>query len=250
MFCTNTLNAETTISTTKCKNRSRIGLKRFQRTYLVLLASCQPVQKHSEANVYFSQTSSTTLAKPFVFSVFGSIFVHVLLSPFGQSTYGFTSSSKVHLVFLSGSSQKFMGKLYPQARSAGQTKCWGPQACCVDLRTRHISNKKQCSRQLQCEVPCSVGNVANSSLFINSFWSSLSSASHAVLGGGLAEGGVWPQGVWPWGGGVWQGEGGLAGRGGVPQGGGGQGTFWSSYHYCITTWCFAPKGLRTLTFIG
>ncbi len=37
--------------------------------------------------------------------------------------------------------------------------------------------------QLQCEVPCGVGNVINSSLFINSSLSSLSSTSHAVYGG-------------------------------------------------------------------
>ncbi len=45
-------------------------------------------------------------------------------------------------------------------------------------------NKKQCSRQLQCEFPCSVRNVVNSSLFINSSLSSLSFTSHAVTGGG------------------------------------------------------------------
>ncbi len=50
------------------------------------------------------------------------------------------------------------------------------------------SNKKQCSRQLLCEVPCGVGNVVNSSLFINSSLSSLSSTSHAVHGGGPASG--------------------------------------------------------------
>ncbi len=46
-------------------------------------------------------------------------------------------------------------------------------------RFHQILNKKQCSRQLQCEVPCGVGNVINSSLFINSSLSSLSSTSHA-----------------------------------------------------------------------
>ena len=50
-------------------------------------------------------------------------------------------------------------------------------------------NKNQCSRQLQCEVPCGVGNVINSSLFIKSSLSSLSSTSHAVHRGGLATGG-------------------------------------------------------------
>ncbi len=39
-------------------------------------------------------------------------------------------------------------------------------------------NKKQCSRQLQCHDSCGVGNVINSSLFINSSLSSLSSTSH------------------------------------------------------------------------
>ncbi len=76
-------------------------------------------------------------------------------------------------------------------------------------------NKKQCSRQLQCEVPCSVGNIVNSSLFINSSWSPLSSTSQAIFAGGgclalggSGHGGVWPQGgsghggVCPWGGGA------------------------------------------------
>ncbi len=91
-------------------------------------------------------------------------------------------------------------------------------------------NEKQCSRQLQCEVPCSVSNVINSSLFINSSLSSLSSTSHAV-GGGPAMGGSGK------GRGVGEGEG-VRGRG--------QGIFWSSCHYCTTTWCFALKGLRTI----
>ena len=75
-----------------------------------------------------------------------------------------------------------------------------------------VVNKKQCSRQLQCEVPCSVGNVINSSLFNNSSLSSLFSTSHAVRGG--------------------EGE----GAGDI------------SIHlatYCTTTWCFSLKGLRT-----
>ncbi len=56
-----------------------------------------------------------------------------------------------------------------------------------------IWNEKQCSRQLQCEVPCGVSNVVNSSLFINSSLSSLSSTSHAICKGGvshLQQGGV------------------------------------------------------------
>ncbi len=47
-------------------------------------------------------------------------------------------------------------------------------------RNRQGENKKQGSRQQQCEVPCGIGNVINSSLFINSSLSSLSSTSHAV----------------------------------------------------------------------
>ena len=51
-------------------------------------------------------------------------------------------------------------------------------------------NKKQCSRQLQCEVLCGVGNVVNSSL------SSLSSVGGGSRGlGGPGVGGVWGQGV-------------------------------------------------------
>ncbi len=52
------------------------------------------------------------------------------------------------------------------------------------VRAQCTQNKKQCSRQLQCEVPCGIGDVVNSSLFINSSLSSLSSTSHAVHGGG------------------------------------------------------------------
>ena len=83
-------------------------------------------------------------------------------------------------------------------------------------------NKKQCSRQLQCEVPCGIGNVINSSLFINSSLSSLSSTSHAVHG---------------WGSHLQWGEGG-GGRGG-------RGHFSLAAIYCTITWCFVPKGLRT-----
>ena len=77
-------------------------------------------------------------------------------------------------------------------------------------RNRHRkTNKKQCSRQLQCNVPCSVGNFVNSSLFINSSLSSLSSTSHAIQGRG---------------GGPWE---------------GGRGHFGPAVKYCTTTWCFA-----------
>ncbi len=82
-------------------------------------------------------------------------------------------------------------------------------------------NKKQCSRQLQCKVPCSISNVINSSLFINSSLSSLSSTSHAVRGGGGSTGGLWP------GGGPW---------------GRGQGTFWSSCHILHYHMVLRPKG--------
>ncbi len=82
-------------------------------------------------------------------------------------------------------------------------------------------NKMQCSRQLQCKVPCSVGGVINSSLFIES---SLSSTNHTVHGGGLPP---------------------VAGSR-VPRGGWGRGHFSPAAIYCTTTWCFAPKGLRTI----
>ncbi len=89
-------------------------------------------------------------------------------------------------------------------------------------------NKKQCSRQLQCEVPGSVGNVINSSLFINSSLSSSSSTSHAVC-----------RGVPPPAGGshFWQGERGLVGAGGR-----GQGAFQSSCHILHYHMVLRPKG--------
>ncbi len=96
----------------------------------------------------------------------------------------------------------------------------------------HLQNKKQCSRQLQGEVPCA-GNVVNSSLFINSSLSSLSSTRHACCpqGGGLAAGGV-----------------GHGGGGGEGLGGRGQGTFHRPchllhYHMVLRPW---QKGLRTI----
>ncbi len=94
-----------------------------------------------------------------------------------------------------------------------------------------VHNKKQCSRQLQCEVSCSISDVMNSALFINSSWSSLSLTSHAVFwaGGGLAMGGVWLLG------------GPTGGRRG-PIGGRGQGTFWSSCHILHYHMVLHPKG--------
>ncbi len=82
-------------------------------------------------------------------------------------------------------------------------------------------NNKQCSRQLQCEVPCGIGNGVNSSSFINSSLSSLSSTSHVVhtvCGGPASAGGGVSRGR-----GVWQGE-------GEPGRGRGQGSFQSSCH--------------------
>ncbi len=96
------------------------------------------------------------------------------------------------------------------------------------------TNKKQCSRQLQCKVPCGIGNVINSSLFSNSSLSSLSSTSHAVLGV------VWLQGGWVGGGGWGRGRG-FRGEG--------RGCFINLAIYCTTTWCFALKGLRTTNSI-
>ncbi len=95
---------------------------------------------------------------------------------------------------------------------------------CEYGRCRHYRNKKQCSRQLQCEVHCSVGNVVNSSLFMNSSLSSLSSTSHAVHKG--------------WGSGH---GGGLGGGRGV--GGGWQGIFPSSCHVLHCHMVLRPKGI-------
>ncbi len=88
-------------------------------------------------------------------------------------------------------------------------------------------NKKQCSRQLQCEVPCGIGDV-------NSALSSLPSTSHArphrgvwQFLGGLGEGG--------WGRGVGGGEGGW-GRGR------GQGTFHPLCHILHDHKVLRPKG--------
>ncbi len=64
----------------------------------------------------------------------------------------------------------------------------------------HVKNKKQCSRQLQCEVPCA-GNVTNSSL------SSLSSTSHAVRRGSGCVGGFGHGGRGVGGGGEGEGQG-------------------------------------------
>ncbi len=72
-------------------------------------------------------------------------------------------------------------------------------------------NKKQCSRQLQCEVPCA-GNVVNSSL------SSSSSTSHAVRRGGGSS--------------LW----------GVQAGGGGQGTFHPPCHILHYHMVLRPQG--------
>ncbi len=96
-------------------------------------------------------------------------------------------------------------------------------ADCVSRRVAAQTNKKQCSGQLQCEVPCSVSNVINFSLFINSSLFSLSSTSHAVCGGG-----------------------GSGGRGvgeedGV-KGGEGQGTFPSSCHILHYRMGLRPEG--------
>ncbi len=73
-----------------------------------------------------------------------------------------------------------------------------------------VENKKQCSRQLQCEVPCGVGNVINSSLFINSSLSSLSSTSHAICRGSSYGGGSGCKGVWAGAGGWGRGAGDIS----------------------------------------
>ncbi len=90
------------------------------------------------------------------------------------------------------------------------------------------TNKKQCSRQLQCKVPFA-SDVVNSSLFIKFFFFLL----------------VFHQSCYQQGG-IWWGEGGPAGEGeGRALGGGGRGHFMHPAIYCTTTWCFALNGLRT-----
>ncbi len=86
------------------------------------------------------------------------------------------------------------------------------------------NNEKQCSKQLQCEVPCSIGNVVNSSLFINCSFLFCPPPVMLSMEGGSAGGGVWPGGSM----------------------GGGRGHFGPAAMYCTTTWCFALKGLRTI----
>ncbi len=115
----------------------------------------------------------------------------------------------------------------------------------VDAEVKHhkkeTANKKQCSRQLQCEVPCGVSNAVNSSLFNNSSLSSLSSTSHAACcpwGGPASSGGshLWQGGsCLQQGEGVWYGGGGLVGEGG-------QGAFLSSCHTLHYHMVLLPKG--------
>ena len=100
-----------------------------------------------------------------------------------------------------------------------------------NYRSRPITDflmrvSKFCRRVTNVKTPI----VFNSSLFINSSLSSLSSTSHAVHGGVSGHRG----GVWPYGGGLGRGRGG--------RGGGGQGTFPSScpiLHYHMV---LRPKG--------
>ncbi len=94
-------------------------------------------------------------------------------------------------------------------------------------------NKKPCSRQLQCKVPCGVGNVVHSSLFINSSLSSLSSTSCAVYRGWSHLCGVPASGK----GGSTSGMGRGSGRGEE-----GQGTFQSSCHQLHYHMVLRPKG--------
>ncbi len=113
-----------------------------------------------------------------------------------------------------------LGGITTKSSSPSRTRC-----------PTQVSGTQQIRSSAQ--VPCSVGNVVNSSLFINSSLSSLSSTSHAVWGG--PQGG--PQGVSGHRG-VWLGGGGFHG---------GRGHFGPAAIYCTTTWCFALKGLRTRT---
>ncbi len=98
---------------------------------------------------------------------------------------------------------------------------------CVSVASHTLPGARSLSsRQLQCEVPCGIGNVINPSLFINSSLSSLSSTSHAVHKGGPTSKGVLPP----------------AGGEGGPMGGGGQGTFQSSCHILHYHTVLCPKG--------
>ncbi len=88
-----------------------------------------------------------------------------------------------------------------------------------------VTNQKQCSRQLQCEVPCSIGNVVNSSSFLNSSILVLLvfHQSCCLLGGGVQVG----EGVSGRGRGVW---------------GRGQGTFHPPCHTLHCHMVLRPKG--------
>ncbi len=85
---------------------------------------------------------------------------------------------------------------------------------------QNLQNKEQCSRQLQCEVPCGVGYVINSSLFINSSILPCSPCLPPVM--------LDPPPL------------------GDPPGGGDGGHFIHPAIYCTTTWCFTLKGLHTI----
>ncbi len=125
--------------------------------------------------------------------------------------------------------------------------------CCITRYVPVDQNNEQCSRFSSAKSLA--GNVVDPSL------SSLSSTSHAGHGGGgpVGEGGPMGEGFGGggWGrgrglGGLEEGEGVWGGGGGLGEGegvGGGEGARRHFIHlalYCTTTWCFAPKGLRTM----
>ena len=104
-------------------------------------------------------------------------------------------------------------------------------------RARAFSSTRS-SAQGNCSAKSLAGHVVDSSL------SSLSSTSHVGRlqgGGGSTRGEGGPAGgSGGGGGGGWGGE-------GVGGGGGGRGHFIHLAIHCTTTWCFALKGLRTIT---
>ncbi len=98
-------------------------------------------------------------------------------------------------------------------------------------RTLVPENKKQCSRQLQSEVPC---RWCWFFLVLLVFHKSCSPQGGGPVGGGVR-----------WGKGSGSGKGSSRGRG-LGGGRGGMGHFIHLAIYCTTIWCFTLKGLRTI----
>ncbi len=115
-------------------------------------------------------------------------------------------------------------------------RCLRQNAKCHLASPKDVSNcTTRSSAQGNCSAKSLAGNVINSSL---SFLSSRGGVQgQGGLGGGLGRGGGWGGGE-----GFGEGEGDL--------GGGGRGHCIHLAIYCTATWCFALKGLRTITRTG